>query len=74
MGKFSELLWLRPSADGFEAIKTRAFEKVFSRFPEHRDAMIAFHDEHVSVSRYAKFDRLAMHELGLFETDIRILA
>ncbi len=25
MGKFSELLWLRPSADGFEAIKTRAF-------------------------------------------------
>lgn len=41
------------------SIKTRAFEKVFSRFPEHRDAMIAFHDEHVSVSRYAKFDRLA---------------
>lgn len=25
LGKFSELLWLRPSADGFEAIKTRAF-------------------------------------------------
>ena len=25
MGKFPELLWLRPSADGFEAIKTRAF-------------------------------------------------
>lgn len=25
MGKFSELLWLRPSVDGFEAIKTRAF-------------------------------------------------
>ena len=25
LGKFSELLWLRPSVDGFEAIKTRAF-------------------------------------------------
>ena len=25
VGKFSELLWLRPTADGFEAIKTRAF-------------------------------------------------
>ena len=25
IGKFSELLWLRPSANGFEAIKTRAF-------------------------------------------------
>ena len=25
MGKFSELLWLRPGKDGFETIKTRAF-------------------------------------------------
>ena len=25
MGKFSELLWLRPSANGFQAFKTRAF-------------------------------------------------
>lgn len=25
MGKFSELLWLRPGKDGFEVIKTRAF-------------------------------------------------
>ena len=39
-------------------IKTRAFERVFSRFPEHCDAMMAFHYENISVSRYVKFERL----------------
>lgn len=41
------------------AVKTQAFEKVFARFPEHAEAMMAFHHEHVSVSRFAKFDHLA---------------
>lgn len=41
------------------SIKTRAFEKVFARFPEHLDAMRAFHQAHVSASRYTKFGYLA---------------
>jgi phosphoglycolate phosphatase-like HAD superfamily hydrolase len=41
------------------AVKTQAFEKVFARFPEHSEAMMAFHHEYVSVSRFAKFDHLA---------------
>jgi phosphoglycolate phosphatase-like HAD superfamily hydrolase len=40
-------------------VKTRAFEKVFERFPEHSNAMMEFHHAHVSVSRFAKFDHLA---------------
>ncbi|MFZ2406190.1 MAG: HAD hydrolase-like protein [Methylobacter sp.] len=42
-------------------IKTHAFQQVFARFPEHTKTMMAFHREHVSLSRYAKFD----HLLGL---------
>lgn len=38
--------------------KTDAFRAVFARFPEHAEAMMAFHLEHVSASRYAKFDQL----------------
>lgn len=41
------------------AVKTQAFEKTFARFPEHVEAMMAFHHAHVSVSRFAKFDHLA---------------
>lgn len=41
------------------AVKTQAFEKVFARFPEHSETMMAFHREYVSVSRFAKFDHLA---------------
>lgn len=41
------------------AVKTQAFEEVFARFPAHSEAMMAFHGEHVSVSRFAKFDYLA---------------
>jgi phosphoglycolate phosphatase-like HAD superfamily hydrolase len=41
------------------AVKTQAFEKVFVRFPQCAEAMMAFHHAHVSVSRFAKFDHLA---------------
>ena len=41
------------------AVKTHAFEKVFARFPEYAEVMMAFHHAHVSVSRFAKFDYLA---------------
>ena len=37
-------------------IKTKAFEKLFSRFPEHVKTMMEFHHENVSVSRIEKFD------------------
>lgn len=40
------------------AVKTEAFQHVFSRFPEHVDAMMAFHHTHVSLSRFAKFEHL----------------
>lgn len=40
------------------AVKTEAFEGVFSRFPEYADAMMSFHHEHVSLSRFAKFRHL----------------
>jgi len=40
-------------------IKTQAFEKVFSLFPQYKDAMMQFHYENVSVSRIEKFDYLA---------------
>lgn len=41
------------------AVKTQAFERVFARFPQHAEAMMAYHHAHVSVSRFAKFDHLA---------------
>jgi len=40
-------------------IKTQAFEKVFSQFPQYKDAIMQFHYENVSVSRVEKFDYLA---------------
>jgi phosphoglycolate phosphatase-like HAD superfamily hydrolase len=39
-------------------VKTDAFRALFSRFPEHADAMMAFHHENISLSRFAKFERL----------------
>jgi phosphoglycolate phosphatase-like HAD superfamily hydrolase len=39
-------------------VKTAAFRHVFSRFPEHAEAMMAFHHSHVSLSRFAKFEHL----------------
>jgi phosphoglycolate phosphatase-like HAD superfamily hydrolase len=40
-------------------IKTQAFEKVFSQFPQYQDAMMQFHYGNVSVSRVEKFNYLA---------------
>ena len=44
-------------------VKTGAFGEVFARFPEHRDAMMAYHSDHVSASRFEKFDHL-LQRLG----------
>lgn len=44
-------------------VKTEAFRDVFERFPEHREAMMAFHFANLSVSRFAKFDAL-LERLG----------
>ena len=40
------------------AVKTEAFQKVFSRFPEYTHVMMDFHSAHVSVSRFVKFEHL----------------
>lgn len=45
-------------------IKTRAFETVFSRFPAHAGAMMAYHEAHVSASRFDKFRHLVTQLLG----------
>jgi phosphoglycolate phosphatase-like HAD superfamily hydrolase len=39
-------------------IKDQVFEEIFSRFPEHGADALAWHRQHVSLSRYAKFDYL----------------
>lgn len=46
------------------AVKTQAFADVFARFPEHAEAMMAYHHANVSVSRFAKFDHLIRERLG----------
>lgn len=46
------------------AVKTEAFRHVFSRFPEHTDAMMAYHHANVSVSRFDKF-KFLMTKMGL---------
>lgn len=45
-------------------LKTEAFRAVFAQFPEHADAMMAWHHAHVSESRYAKFAHLVEERLG----------
>lgn len=40
------------------ALKTAAFREVFARYPEHADAMMAYHEAHVAQSRYDKFGYL----------------
>lgn len=44
-------------------IKDRAFEKVFNGLPEHSKDIFQYHRQHVSISRYAKFD-YALEKLG----------
>ena len=46
------------------ALKTDAFREVFARFPDHADAMMAYHQQHISQSRYDKFAYLVEQRLG----------
>lgn len=46
------------------AVKTEAFGAVFGRFPAHAAHMMAYHDAHVSDSRFAKFRYLVTERLG----------
>jgi phosphoglycolate phosphatase len=46
------------------ALKTEAFAAVFGRFPEHAAHMMAYHDAHVSDSRFTKFEYLVTERLG----------
>lgn len=45
-------------------LKTRAFESVFGRFPEHAAAMMAYHHAHMFESRFFKFRHLVTEVLG----------
>lgn len=45
-------------------IKTEAFRRIFSRFPEHADAMMAFHHANAWASRFMKIDHLLNERLG----------
>jgi phosphoglycolate phosphatase-like HAD superfamily hydrolase len=36
-------------------IKTDAFAKLFREYPEHRDAILHYHETHAGISRYVKF-------------------
>lgn len=40
-------------------LKTEGFARVFAEFPDHADAMMAFHHANVSMSRFVKFQHLA---------------
>lgn len=46
------------------ALKTDAFRAIFARYPDHAAAMMAYHEAHVSQSRYEKFRHLVEHRLG----------
>jgi phosphoglycolate phosphatase-like HAD superfamily hydrolase len=39
-------------------IKDRVFKQIFDRFPEHSADVYRYHQQHVSLSRYTKFDYL----------------
>lgn len=45
-------------------LKTEAFKAVFGRFPEHAQAMMAYHYANISQSRYVKFTYLVQQLLG----------
>ena len=44
--------------------KTEVFHQIFSRFPYHHDAMMAFHYAQAWASRVLKFDHLVFERLG----------
>lgn len=45
-------------------LKTLAFERIFGRFPDHAVHMLGYHHDHVSESRFKKFEYLVTHRLG----------
>jgi len=45
-------------------VKTAVFDELFAEFPEHHAAMMAFHVQHQSASRYVKFAHLVEERLG----------
>lgn len=45
-------------------VKGEAFREVFERYPAHAEAMMAWHEAHISLSRYAKFEHLVFERLG----------
>lgn len=42
-----------------EAVKAGIFAELFARYPDHTDAMMAYHRAHLSMPRRGKFEQLA---------------
>lgn len=45
-------------------IKTEAFRELFHGYPQHLDRIMSYHLEHISVSRYIKFEYIYTRILG----------
>jgi phosphoglycolate phosphatase-like HAD superfamily hydrolase len=46
------------------SIKDEAFREIFAGYPEHFDAMVQYHERHLSAPRRAKFEHLVRVRLG----------
>src|SRR5690625_954567 len=45
-------------------VKTDAFKELFRAYPEHQEAIVAYHENHLGVSRYHKFAWIYQELLG----------
>lgn len=45
-------------------IKTRAFRDLFSAYPDHMDAIVAYHEANAGISRFKKIRHIHKHFLG----------
>lgn len=50
-------------------IKNRAFEEIFEKYPDHFDALMAYHLSHNHVPRRAKFEHAAREILKIEDQD-----
>lgn len=46
-------------------VKTDAFRELFRAYPEHQEAIVAYHENHLGVSRYHKFAWIYQELLGM---------
>lgn len=46
-------------------VKTDAFKELFSAYPEHQEAIVAYHENNLGISRYHKFAWIYQELLGI---------